>query len=211
VGEPVRLRLPRLPAGRATDLAVGAGFTPPAVAGRGALEVVRARSLPDTVGPGLRLLVCGLNPSLFAADAGVGFARPGNRFWPAALAAGIVPADRDPDAALAAGVGMTDLAKRATARADELAVAEYVEGLGRVERLVAWLAPAVVLFVGLDGWRKARDRRAVPGWQPGGLGGRPLYAMPSTSGLNARTPLGALVAHVAAAAAGPGDTGDDGV
>ena len=36
--------------------------------------------------------MCGLNPSLYAADAGVGFARPGNRFWPAALAAGIVDA-----------------------------------------------------------------------------------------------------------------------
>ena len=33
----------------------------------------RARTLPDFVGPGMRLLVCGLNPSVRAADAGVGF------------------------------------------------------------------------------------------------------------------------------------------
>ena len=57
--------------------------------------VRRERTLPDVVGPGMRLLLCGLNPSLNAADAGVGFARPGNRFWPAALAAGIVSRDRD--------------------------------------------------------------------------------------------------------------------
>ena len=36
--------------------------------------VRRARTLPDVVGPRMRLLVCGLNPSLHAADAGVGFA-----------------------------------------------------------------------------------------------------------------------------------------
>ena len=60
------------------------------------LEAVRARTLPDVVGPGMRVLVCGLNPSLNAADAGVGFARPGNRFWPAAIAAGLVSVDRDP-------------------------------------------------------------------------------------------------------------------
>ena len=41
----------------------------------------------------MRLFVCGLNPSVYSADAGVGFARPGNRFWPAALAAGIVTTD----------------------------------------------------------------------------------------------------------------------
>src|SRR5262249_35593594 len=45
------------------------------------LTATRARTLPDYVGPGLRVVVCGLNPSLHAADAGVGYAGPGNRFW----------------------------------------------------------------------------------------------------------------------------------
>ncbi len=39
----------------------------------------------------MRLLVSGLNPSLHAADAGVGYIGPGNRFWPAVAAAGLVP------------------------------------------------------------------------------------------------------------------------
>jgi len=43
----------------------------------------RAHSLPDYVGPAMRILLVGLNPSPYAADVGVGFARPGNRFWPA--------------------------------------------------------------------------------------------------------------------------------
>ncbi len=152
-------------------------------------QVTRARTLPDTVGPGMRLLVCGLNPSVYSADAGVGFARPGNRFWPAALAAGLVTVDRDPRHALIEhGIGMTDLVKRATPRADELTRDEYRAGLARVERLVAWLQPGAVCFVGLAGWRAAVDRKAVAGEQPDGIGGRPVYVMPSTSGLNARVP-----------------------
>ena len=197
VGRSVRRRRP--PACdpiRWADLVEGAGFQE---AGRGWLK--RQRTLADTVDDGMRLLVCGLNPSLHAADAGVGFVSPGNRFWPAARAAGLVPADRDPGAALRAGGGMTDLVKRATPRAVEVTRAEYEHGLARVARLVDWLRPGGVCFVGLAGWRAAVDRRAEPGLQARGLGGRPVYVMPSTSGLNARVPVGELADHLRRAAA----------
>jgi TDG/mug DNA glycosylase family protein len=161
----------------------------------------RSRTLADTVGPDMRLLVCGLNPSLYAADAGVAFARPGNRFWPAARAASLVTADRDPDHALRRhGIGLTDLVKRATVTASELTAAEYRSGLERVEHLIRWLRPATVCFVGLAGWRAAVDRAAQAGIQPGGLGGVPVYVMPSTSGLNARSSLEDLTGHLRAAA-----------
>ena len=197
---------------RLHDLLVGAGFEPDELGlvatdrasaqGQVVARARRARTLPDTVGSGMRLLICGLNPSLYAADAGVGFARPGNRFWPAALTAGLVTVDRDPDHALRHhGIGMTDLVKRATVAADELTTAEYRTGLARVERLVRWLRPGGVCFVGLAGWRAAVDRRAQPGPQPEGLAGVPVYVMPSTSGLNARTSLNELTAHLRAAAA----------
>jgi TDG/mug DNA glycosylase family protein len=196
--------------GRLRDMLVGAGFEPDRVArtaarrsagGGFAATARRARTLPDTVGTRMRLLICGLNPSLFAADAGVAFARPGNRFWPAALATGLVSVDRDPDHALRHhGVGMTDLVKRATVAADELTNSEYRSGLARVERLVAWLRPGGVCFVGLAGWRAAVDRRAQPGRQSQALGGVPVYVMPSTSGLNARTSLDQLAGHLRAAA-----------
>jgi TDG/mug DNA glycosylase family protein len=198
---------------RLHDLLVGAGFEPDKLGlvatgrasaqGQVVARARRARTLPDTVGSGMRLLICGLNPSLYAADAGVGFARPGNRFWPAALTAGLVTVDRDPDHALRHhGIGMTDLVKRATVAADELTTAEYRTGLARVERLVRWLRPGAVCFVGLAGWRAAVDRRARPGPQPEGLAGVPVYVMPSTSGLNARTSLNELTAHLRAAVDG---------
>jgi TDG/mug DNA glycosylase family protein len=188
------------------DLVVGAGFSVGPTGGpapQGSMTLLaRERTLADRVGPGMRLLVCGLNPSLYSADAGVGFARPGNRFWPAALAAGLVTNDRDPGQALAThGVGMTDLVKRATARADELTAGEYRQGLARVSRLVGWLRPGGVCFVGLAGWRVAVDRRAVAGPQTEGLAGISVYVMPSTSGLNAHQRLDDLTAHLRAALA----------
>ena len=202
--------------GRLDDVVSGAGFTVvdplgavdaeapmPAErrdrAGRG-LVLRREYTLPDTVGAGMRLLVCGLNPSPYAADAGVGFGRPGNRFWPAALAAGLVTADRDPRRALVVdGVGMTDLVKRVTARAAEVGRAEYRAGLERVERLCEWLRPEAVCMVGLAGWRAAADPKAGPGWQGRKLGPAPVYVMPSTSGLNARIGLEDLTRHLRAA------------
>ncbi len=163
-------------------------------------RVVRDRTLADSVGAGMRILVCGVNPSPFSADAGVGYARPGNRFWPAALAAGLVDADRDPVAALARGVGMTDFAKRPTRTAAEVTREEYDAGFARVSALVEWLRPGAVCFVGLSGWRTVVDRRAMAGFQHTTVGGRPAYVMPSTSGLNARTSLDELARHLAAAA-----------
>ena len=198
------------PAERWADVLVGAGFEPGPGRRKGSRTVFRAsraRTLPDTVADGLRVLVCGLNPSLVAADAGYGYAGRSNRFWPAALAAGLVTVARHPlHAVLVDRVGMTDLVKRATPGASELTTEEYRLGLARVRRLVEWLAPERVLFVGLAGWRAAVDRTATPGWQPPGERdplGAPAYVMPSTSGLNARTALAELVAHMRTALRSP--------
>ncbi|MEC9328470.1 MAG: hypothetical protein VX749_01325, partial [Pseudomonadota bacterium] len=69
---------------RALDLVVGAGFTiagPIRAGGHGfVVSARRILSLPDTVAPGMRLLIVGLNPSPYSADHGIGYGRPGNRF-----------------------------------------------------------------------------------------------------------------------------------
>ncbi len=182
------------------DVLTGAGFTVDELAVDGPewihVHARRARTLPDYVAPDLRVLLVGLNPSEYAADAGVGFARPGNRFWPAALASGLLSSDRDPRQAVRVdGVGMTDLVKRATRDASGLTPAEYRDGFARVERLVAWLAPRVVAFVGLAGWRAVVDRAATPGPQARGIGGVPAYVMPNPSGANAHARPADFVAH----------------
>ncbi len=201
---------------RFADLVRGAGFVdveadalqPTQPEGWSYLRVraTRGRTLADTVGPGMRLLVCGLNPSLHAADAGVGYTGPNNRFWRAMDAAGLLPegTDRNPWRLLREGrIGMTDLVKRATPRAEDLEGVEYRSGLERLDRLCGLLAPEAVLLVGLAGWRAGAGRRAEPGWQARELGPSPVYVMPSTSGLNAGTSLAALVGHLRKVAAGP--------
>lgn len=185
-------------------VAIGAGFGVTGLSREGArlhLRATRKRTLADLVAPGMRLLVCGLNPSEYAADAGVPFARPGNRFWPAAIDAGLVSVSRDPWAALSQhGIGFTDIVKRATPRADALSGAEYRRGFDRLRWLVGWLRPAAVCFVGLAGWRSVADARARAGPQAEPLAGTPTYVMPSTSGVNGSCGLAALTEHLRAAA-----------
>lgn len=186
------------------SIEVGAGAAAGDVHRRIDLTATARRALPDHVGAGMRLLCCGLNPSLHAADAGVGYVTGSNRFWRAMAAAGLATRDRDPRHLLRHDrIGMTDLVKRPTARADELAADEYRRGVTRLERLCTWLRPAALAVVGLAGWRAAVDRRAAVGWQPEPLGPTPVYVLPSTSGLNARVSLDDLTRHLATAAAGP--------
>jgi TDG/mug DNA glycosylase family protein len=189
---------------------VGAGFVIDDITERKEwiqVAATRDRTLPDFVGPGMRVLVCGLNPSVIAADAGFGYATPSNRFWRAAVESGLVSTPRDPRAALAHDhIGMTDLVKRATPRSTLLSKDEYRSGAARVARLVGWLRPRHVLFVGLEGWRAAVDPKATSGQQSVAFGGAPAYVMPSTSGLNASTQMDGLIAHMRAALTQVGST-----
>jgi TDG/mug DNA glycosylase family protein len=169
------------------------------------LQATWRLALPDHVGAGMRLLCCGINPSVHAARAGVGYVTASNRFWPALRAAGLTDVDRDPRLLLRRHrIGMTDLVARPTPRASDLDAAEYGASLDRLGRLCAWLRPEVLVVVGLDAWRRAAGApRAVVGWQPAPVGPTPVYVMPSTSGLNARVPLAELAHHLRTAAAGP--------
>jgi TDG/mug DNA glycosylase family protein len=186
------------------SVVTGAGFTVDDLTDvNGTLHVraTRARTLPDFVGPEMRVLVCGLNPSLRSADLGFGYAGASNRFWPAATDAGLVTHARDPWRMLAVyRVGMTDLVKSATVGAMELKPSEYREGAARVRRICEWLQPKVVCFVGLAGYRAGVDRHAQPGVQPAAFGASTAYVLPSTSGLNAATSRAELTDHLRAVA-----------
>jgi len=46
-------------------------------------------NMPDLIGPRLKVLFSGINPSVYSAVVGYHFARPGNRFWPTLYASGI--------------------------------------------------------------------------------------------------------------------------
>lgn len=194
------------PTGLLHDVVAGAGFSVESYAESDpqkgkpflALRVRRERTLADSVAADMALLLVGLNPSLHAADSGVGFSGPSNRGWPALEKAGLgVGASRSPERLLGEHrVGMTDMVKRATRSAKELTKDDYRDGIARLDRLCAWLKPAAVCVIGLSGWRSAVDRHAREGVQPQTLGDRPVYLMPNPSGLNAHTNADELAQHL---------------
>ena len=94
----------------------------------------KGKTVSDLIAPGLKVLFCGINPGLYTAAAGRHFARPGNRFWPALHQAGFTPRLFSPfeeDKLLRYGCGIVNLVQRATARADELARANWPKAGGR--------------------------------------------------------------------------------
>ena len=201
VGSSARVTFARPIDDRIRLVIAGSGFELTSRRGAAA-RLTRWRTLADSVRPGMRLLMIGLNPSLHSADSGIGYFRGGNRFWPAMLAAELVTHDRDPLHALGLhDIGMTDFVKRATPRVVEVDDDEFRVGVERVVRLAEWLEPRAICAVGLAGWRAGVDRKATAGWQDRELGGRPVYVMPSTSGLNAHAQLPVLVEHLQRAAA----------
>jgi TDG/mug DNA glycosylase family protein len=162
------------------------------------LVAARDRAIPDVIAPGLRVLFCGINPSLWSGATGHHFARPGNRFWPTLHRAGFTPRQLRPDetdAVLRLGIGITNLVNRATAAAAELGADELRAGADRLRRTVRDYRPRSVAVVGIDAYRKAFDApKAVLGRQPESLEGTSLWVLPNPSGLNAHYQLDSLAA-----------------
>jgi TDG/mug DNA glycosylase family protein len=169
---------------------------------RAELESFRDAEVPDLLGPDVRLLFVGINPGLWTAATQTHFAHPVNRFYPALLAAGILTEPVDPAAGmtdddrarvLARGVGITNLVRRATARADELTAEELRAGGEELVATVARVRPRVVAVAGITAYRSAFGvRRAVPGRQPEPLAGAKLWVVPNPSGLNAHETVASL-------------------
>jgi double-stranded uracil-DNA glycosylase len=167
----------------------------------GELEAARGRTVPDVVPPVGGVLFCGINPGLYSAVTGWHFARPGNRFWPALHRSGFTDRLLDPSEQHllpSYGIGITNLASRATARADELAAAELREGGERLTAFVRDRMPRVVAVLGVTAYRTAFARPGARiGPQDETLAGTVLWILPNPSGLNAHYTPAALAREFA--------------
>jgi TDG/mug DNA glycosylase family protein len=168
-------------------------MTAPLKPDRQELAAARAKTVPDVVAPGLRVLFCGINPGLYSAAIGHHFGRPGNRFWPTLHAAGFTGRLLTPyedGELLRYGCGVTNLVQRATATADELARDEFVAGARRLEELAAVCKPGIVAVLGVGAYRQAFGRpKAQVGPQAEMLAQSALWILPNPSGLNAHYQL----------------------
>ncbi len=160
------------------------------------IAAARGRTVPDIIGPGLKVLFVGINPSLYSAAVGHHFARPGNRFWPALHAAGFTDRLLHPSEGrllLKSGYGITNIADPATATADELSDEQLRDGARRLVRKVRRHRPAVVAFLGVTAYRTAFDRpKAKLGQQAERFGESAVWVLPNPSGLNAHYQLAGL-------------------
>jgi TDG/mug DNA glycosylase family protein len=160
------------------------------------------QTLSDLLKEGLDVVFVGINPSLFSVERGHYFARTTNRFWPALsrsvlslrarTALGVEKLGPEHDRVLLDyGIGFTDVVKRATPKASDVASAEFIAG---VERLLAKLQdyqPRIACFHGVTGYRHVHRAltgvASLPslGLQDQRMGSTQIYLVPNPSGANA--------------------------
>ncbi len=154
--------------------------------------------MPDIITPDLRVIFCGINPSVYSAVVGHHFARPGNRFWRALHQGGFTPhqiAPADDAQLLDYRLGLTNVAARATVAAADLSNDELRASapilIAKIERYnPRWLA-----ILGIGAYRIAFDEpRATIGRQRQTIGDTKIWVLPNPSGLNAHYPPTALAA-----------------
>lgn len=151
---------------------------------------------------GLDVVFVGINPSIYSVERGHYFARASNRFWPCISQSALTLRAREglgtatlgpanDRALLAYGVGFTDLVKRPTAKASDLATAELAAGVAHLLEKLQRFKPRVACFHGITGYRFVHallaGKAAVPALGPQDVraGTTRLYLVPNPSGANA--------------------------
>jgi TDG/mug DNA glycosylase family protein len=144
----------------------------------------------------------GINPSIYSAERGRYFARPGNRFWPcvsrsmltlrARRGLGVDALGPEDDRALQTyGIGFTDVVKRPTAKASDLAPRELVAGVADLLAKLERFTPKIACFHGITGYRAVhhvlagKDVPVALGLQDARIGTTRIFLAPNPSGANA--------------------------
>ena len=144
--------------------------------------------LPDLLGPGLRLVICGTAAGNRSAAVGHYYAGQGNRFWEFLWRSGLTPvqlAPEDDRRILEFGIGLTDVAKTASGGDAVIARSAY-DAAGFADRIGA-CAPGWVAFHGKNAANVVARWRGEPGrvrygHQSWSVAGRPVFVLPSASG-----------------------------
>lgn len=159
-------------------------------------------TLPDLLTAGLDVVFVGINPSVYSAERGRYFARPGNKFWPsfsrstlsarARRGLGVESLGPEHDRLLQRyGIGFTDVVKRPTPSAAELGRAELRAGVADLLEKLRAFAPRIACFHGITGYRSVHEvlagKTAAPalGLQDVSVGATRIFLAPNPSGANA--------------------------
>ncbi len=153
------------------------------------LREAAGQTMPDILAPDLRVVFCGINPSVYSVVVGHHFARPGNRFWPTLHASGFTPHRFLPDEdgrLLELGLGITNVAEPSSVAAADLTNEQMKEGGQILRAKIERFAPQVLAVLGIGAYRLAFDApKAVLGLQEKTIGNTRIWVLPNPSGLNA--------------------------
>ena len=144
-----------------------------------------AAVLPDVLAPNLAVVFCGSAAGSRSAALGAYYAGPGNRFWPLLFELGLTPCRLEPARyrlVLRYGIGLTDLAKRASG--PDASLPRDGDDPWRLRRVVQQAAPTWLAFNGKRPAAVFLGRRAAWGEQPERVGTTRIFVLPSTSRAN---------------------------
>lgn len=111
------------------------------------------KRLPDIVRPGLDVIFVGINPGKRSAEIGRHFGGLNNHFWRLLYESGWTPRLFRPEEdtlLLEYGIGLTNLAPRATRSASDLAKEEMEAGGKALREKMARWRPKIACFLGKD-------------------------------------------------------------
>ena len=140
--------------------------------------------LPDLLGPGLRLVICGSAAGRKSADVGAYYAGPGNRFWDVLHKFSATPRRFQPaefPLLLALGIGLTDIVKEASGADSDLRSDQF-DPIGLRAR-IEHHAPRILIFNGKRSASAFFGQTVDYGYQAGSdIGPTRIHVAPSTSG-----------------------------
>lgn len=148
----------------------------------------RKQTLPDLLGPGLDLVICGKAAGRRSAEVGRYFAARTNRFYRTLRDTGLTPRLLAPEEfpeLLKLGIGLTDLAKRACGPDAALGDSDFDVPAFRWK--IVNNAPRVAALLGKVAGELVLGRQSVSwGLQLDSIGRTRLFVVPDTSGSNRR-------------------------
>lgn len=153
--------------------------------------------LEDILAEQLAVIFCGINPGMTAAAQGHHFAGRGNRFWRTLHLAGFTPIEvraENDRSILQYQCGLTAVVERPTARADQLALHEFIAAAVVFEQKIARHAPRCVAFLGKAAYSALSGQKDLAwGLQAKTFGGAAVWVLPNPSGRNRAFTLEQLV------------------
>src|SRR6266404_3080680 len=148
------------------------------------------RTLPDHLRKGMKLVIIGCHPTESSVRVGHYYAGRDNEFWPLIFEGGVVPEPfdyRDVKRVIEFGIGLTDLVKRPSKTAAEMARQDFAEWRIVLSPKLKEFAPRVVAFNGKMTYALFAQRKRKYRLQKESLYGARVYVLPETPGPQMKT------------------------